>query len=118
MIRAVYCYRRNIKKCECIIYQLVFIPDEKEDIIVYTTRIDSSYWSGQKIAFNFSETQIRMSSYKQEDLYRLYNSSVPFFLNKCFVSVLQIYCRNDFASSLLSTTKQVRNSKQEMRSVG
>ena len=71
-----------------------------------------------EIAFNFSETQTRTSSYKQEDLYRLYNSSVSFFLNKCFVSVLQIYCRNDFASSLLSTTKQVRNSKQEMQSVG
>lgn len=71
-----------------------------------------------EIAFNFSETQTHTSSCKQEYLYRLYNSSVPFFLNKCFVSVLQIYCRNDFASSLLSTTKQVRNSKQEMRSIG
>ena len=42
MIKDVYCYRRNIKKCVCRIYQLVFIPDEKEDIIVSTTRIDSS----------------------------------------------------------------------------
>ena|SRR3954468_13654456 len=74
-----------------------------------------------EIAFNFSETQTHTSSCKPKNIctdYRLYNSSVPFFLNKCFVSVLQIYCRNDFASSLLSTTKQVRNSKQEMRSVG